>query len=62
VTQQRAVLLGVPTVLALLVIPPALVLMPAFGLTGVGIALLAGQTVMAVAILLYHRVSRRRLT
>jgi O-antigen/teichoic acid export membrane protein len=62
VTQQRAVLLGVPTVLALLVIPPALVLMPAFGLTGVGIALLAGQSVMAVAILLYHRVSSRRLT
>jgi O-antigen/teichoic acid export membrane protein len=62
VTQQRAVLFGVPTVLALLVIPPALVLMPAFGLTGVGIALLAGQTVMAVAILLYHWVSSRRLT
>jgi O-antigen/teichoic acid export membrane protein len=62
VTQQRAVLFGVPTVLALLVIPPALVLMPAFGLTGVGIALLAGQTVMAAAILLYHWVSRRRLT
>jgi O-antigen/teichoic acid export membrane protein len=62
VTQQRAVLLGVPTVLALLVIPTALVLMPAFGLTGVGIALLAGQTVMAVAILLYHWVSSRRLT
>ena len=62
VTQQRAVLFGVPTVLALLVIPPALVLMPAFGLTGVGIALLAGQSVMAVAILLYHRVSSRRLT
>jgi hypothetical protein len=52
----------VPTVLALLVIPPALALMPAFGLTGVGIALLAGQTVMAVAILLYHWVSSRRLT
>jgi O-antigen/teichoic acid export membrane protein len=62
VTQQRAVLFGVPTVLALLVIPPALVLMPAFGLTGVGIALLTGQTVMAVAILLYHWVSNRRLT
>jgi O-antigen/teichoic acid export membrane protein len=62
VTQQRAVLFGVPTVLALLVIPPALVLMPAFGLTGVGIALLTGQTVMAVAILLYHWGSSRRLT
>ena len=62
VTQQRAVLFGVPTVLALLVIPPALVLMPVFGLTGVGIALLAGQTVMAVTILLYHWVSSRRLT
>ena len=62
VTQQRAVLFGVPMVLALLVIPPALVLMPAFGLTGVGIALLAGQSVMAVAILLYHWVSSRRLT
>jgi O-antigen/teichoic acid export membrane protein len=54
VTQQRAVLVGVPTVLALLVIPPALVLMPAFGLTGVGIALLVGQSLMAAAILLRH--------
>jgi O-antigen/teichoic acid export membrane protein len=59
VTQQRAVLVGVPTVLALLVIPPALVLMPVFGLTGVGIALVVGQSLMAVAILLRYWAGRR---
>jgi O-antigen/teichoic acid export membrane protein len=59
VTQQRAVQFGVPAALALLVIPPALVLMPTFGLTGVGVALLVGQTVMAVALLLRHAITRR---
>jgi O-antigen/teichoic acid export membrane protein len=60
VRQQRSVLVGVPAVLALLVIPPALVLMPGYGLTGVGLALVVGQTVMAVAILLHRWVSRTR--
>jgi O-antigen/teichoic acid export membrane protein len=60
VRQQRSVLLGVPAVLALLVIPPALVLMPVLGLTGVGVALVVGQSLMAVAILLQRWVSARR--
>jgi O-antigen/teichoic acid export membrane protein len=59
VQQQRAVLFGVPTVLAVLVIPPALVLMPTLGLAGVGVALVVGQSVMAAAILIRYRVSRR---
>jgi O-antigen/teichoic acid export membrane protein len=60
VQQRRSVLLGVPLVLALLVIPPALLLMPVLGLAGVGVALLAGQGLMAVAILLHRWVSSRR--
>jgi O-antigen/teichoic acid export membrane protein len=60
VRQHRAVLFWVPAVLALLVIPPALALMPAFGLTGVGIALVGGQTLMAAAILLHQWMARRR--
>ncbi|WP_142063652.1 lipopolysaccharide biosynthesis protein [Pseudonocardia kunmingensis] len=60
VRQQRSVLLGVPAVLALLVIPPALVLMPVLGLTGVGVALVVGQSVMAVAILAQRWVAARR--
>ncbi|OZM83547.1 lipopolysaccharide biosynthesis protein [Pseudonocardia sp. MH-G8] len=60
VRQQRSVLLGVPAVLALLVIPPALVLMPVLGLTGVGVALVVGQSLMAVAILVQRWVSARR--
>ena len=62
VRQQRAVLLGVPAAVAVLVIPPALMLMPTLGLTGVGIALVVGQSVVAAAILLRHWLSRRRLT
>jgi O-antigen/teichoic acid export membrane protein len=59
VQQQRAVLVGVPAAVAVLVIPPALVLMPALGLAGVGVALLVGQSVVAVAILIRHWISRR---
>ncbi len=55
-------LLGVPAVLALLVIPPALVLMPLLGLTGVGVALVAGQSVMALGIVAHRGVSARRKT
>jgi O-antigen/teichoic acid export membrane protein len=62
VQQQRAVLLGVPAAVAVLVIPAALVLMPTLGLTGVGIALVVGQTVVAAAILIPYLVSRRRIT
>jgi O-antigen/teichoic acid export membrane protein len=60
VQQNRAVLFGVPAVLALLVIPPALVLMPTSGLTGVGIALVAGQSLMAAAILVHQRLAANR--
>jgi O-antigen/teichoic acid export membrane protein len=60
VRQQRSVLLGVPAVLALLVIPPALVLMPVLGLTGVGVALVVGQSVMAAGILAHRWVTRAR--
>jgi O-antigen/teichoic acid export membrane protein len=62
VQQRRAVLLGVPAAVAVLVIPAALVLMPTLGLTGVGIALVVGQTVVAAAILIQYLVSRRRIT
>lgn len=62
VRQQRAVLLGVPAAVALLVIPLALALMPTLGLTGVGVALVVGQSVVAVAILIRYWVSRRRVT
>jgi O-antigen/teichoic acid export membrane protein len=61
VRQQRAVLLGVPVAVAVLVIPAALVLMPVLGLTGVGVALVVGQTVVAAAILIRYW-SGRRLT
>jgi O-antigen/teichoic acid export membrane protein len=60
VQQNRAVQFGVPAVLAVLVIAPGLVLMPTLGLTGVGIALVAGQSVMAVAILVHQRVTANR--
>jgi O-antigen/teichoic acid export membrane protein len=60
VQQRRGVLLGVPLVTALLVIPTALVLMPMLGLTGVGIALLAGQTLTAAAILARQWFTARR--
>jgi O-antigen/teichoic acid export membrane protein len=62
VQQQRTVLLGVPAAVAVLVIPAALVLMPDLGLTGVGVALVVGQTVVAAAILIRYRVSRTRVT
>ncbi|TWF76143.1 O-antigen/teichoic acid export membrane protein [Pseudonocardia hierapolitana] len=62
VQQQHAVLLGVPAAVAVLVIPAALVLMPVLGLTGVGVALIVGQTVVAAAILIRYRMSRRRFT
>jgi O-antigen/teichoic acid export membrane protein len=59
VRQQRAVLVGVPAAVAVLVIPPALVLMPTLGLAGVGVALLVGQSVVAAAILIRYWISRR---
>jgi O-antigen/teichoic acid export membrane protein len=52
VRQHRSVQFGIPAVLALIVIPLSLTLMPHLGLTGVGVALLVGQTLVAAAILL----------
>jgi O-antigen/teichoic acid export membrane protein len=51
--QQRTwVIFGIPATVAVIVVPLALVLMPHLGLTGVGIALLAGQSAVAGGILL----------
>lgn len=60
VRQQRSVLFGVPAAVALIVIPLALALMPDLGLTGVGIALVVGQTLVAAAILLRMWITRLR--
>ncbi|GAA0905225.1 hypothetical protein [Pseudonocardia zijingensis] len=62
VQQRRAVLVGVPAVVAVLVIPPALVLMPLLGLAGVGVALVAGQSLVAAAILVGYGLSRPRVS
>ena len=53
VRQRRAMIFAVPASVAAIVISLALTLMPRFGLTGVGIALLVGESVVAAAILLY---------
>jgi O-antigen/teichoic acid export membrane protein len=52
VLQRKSIQFGVPAALAFIVIPLAWVLMPFLGLTGVGLALLVGQTMVAVVILL----------
>jgi O-antigen/teichoic acid export membrane protein len=52
IRRRPIAIFGVPAAVAVVVIPVALALMPAFGLTGVGIALLAGQTAVASGILL----------
>jgi O-antigen/teichoic acid export membrane protein len=52
IRRRPVAIFGVPATVAVVVIPVALALMPAFGLTGVGIALLAGQTAVASGILL----------
>jgi O-antigen/teichoic acid export membrane protein len=52
IRRRPVAIFGVPATVAVVVIPVALILMPAFGLTGVGIALLAGQTAVASGILL----------
>jgi len=52
VRQRPSAIFGIPATVAVVVIPLALVLMPHLGLTGVGIALIAGQTAVAAGILL----------
>ena len=53
VRQRRAMIFAVPASVAAIVISLALTLMPRFGLTGVGIALLVGESAVAAAILVF---------
>jgi O-antigen/teichoic acid export membrane protein len=57
VSQNRVGQFATTLAIAVIVIPAVWVLMPIWGLTGVGVALVGGQTVVAVAVLL--RVARR---
>jgi O-antigen/teichoic acid export membrane protein len=59
VQQRRAVIIAVPASVAVIVISLALTLMPRFGLTGIGVALLVGQSAVAAAILLIVLGTRR---
>ncbi len=59
VSQRRVGQFGITLALAVIVIPAVWVLMPLWGLTGVGVALVGGQTVVAVAVLLLARFTRR---
>jgi O-antigen/teichoic acid export membrane protein len=59
VSQNRVGQFAVTLAVAVIVIPAAWVLMPIWGVTGVGVALVGGQTVVAVAVLLLRRVARR---
>lgn len=60
VSQQRVGQFGITLAIAVIVIPAVWVLMPLWGLTGVGIALVGGQTVVAVTVLLLRRITRHR--
>ena len=52
IRQRPWTIFGIPATVAVIVVPLALVLMPDLGLTGVGIALIAGQSAVAAGILL----------
>ncbi|MHA6622375.1 lipopolysaccharide biosynthesis protein [Pseudonocardia sp. DLS-67] len=52
IRQRPSAIFGVPATVAVIVVPLALALMPHRGLTGVGIALVVGQSVVAAGILL----------
>lgn len=60
VSQHRVGQFGITLALAVIVIPAVWVLMPRWGLTGVGVALVGGQSVVAVAVLLLRRFGPRR--
>jgi O-antigen/teichoic acid export membrane protein len=62
VRQRRAVIFGVPAAVAVIVISLSLTLMPRLGLTGVGVALLVGESAVAAAILLRLLAWRARLS
>jgi O-antigen/teichoic acid export membrane protein len=60
VRQRRIVQFGVPALVAVIVIPLAWILMPQMGLTGVGVALLVGQSAVAAIILVGRWIRPRR--
>jgi O-antigen/teichoic acid export membrane protein len=60
IRQHRIVQFGVPALAALIIIPLSWILMPQMGLTGVGVALLVGQSVVAIVILVGRWISPRR--
>jgi O-antigen/teichoic acid export membrane protein len=60
VRQHRIIQFGVPAVIAVIVIPLSWILMPLMGLTGVGVALLVGQTIVAAVILITRWLRPRR--
>jgi O-antigen/teichoic acid export membrane protein len=59
VRQYRVGQFAVTLALAVIVIPAVWLLMPLWGLTGVGVALVGGQSVVAVGVLLLSRFGRR---
>ena len=60
VRQRRIIQFGVPAMIAVIVIPLSWILMPLMGLTGVGVALLVGQTIVAAVILITRWLRPRR--
>jgi O-antigen/teichoic acid export membrane protein len=60
VSQNRVGQFAVTLAIAVIVIPAVWVLMPLWGLTGVGVALVGGQSVVAAGVLLLRRSARRR--
>ena len=60
VRRQGTVLFVVPASIAAIVIAGTVVLVPRYGITGAGVAWLAGQSVVAAVILLQRRRSRAR--
>jgi O-antigen/teichoic acid export membrane protein len=59
VRQYRVGQFAVTLSLAVIVIPAVWLLMPLWGLTGVGVALVGGQSVVAAAVLLLRRFGHR---
>ncbi len=55
VQRRMRVLLGVPAAIAIIVIGMSWIVAPFWGLTGIGLSWLAGQTVVALALLVHGR-------
>jgi O-antigen/teichoic acid export membrane protein len=62
VRQRRIIQFGVPAMIAVIVIPLSWILMPLMGLTGVGVALLVGQSIVAAVILVTRWLRPRRFS